>query len=1127
MRYRILGTTQALREDGSCVPLGGARLRALLTALALAAERTVPTGTLISQVWGDGDEPPADRPAALQALVGRLRRALGRDAVESVEGGYRLAADRDGVDLHRFERLAGEGARALKDGDARKAVGLLDDALQLWRGPALADLPDGSGHAVAVRAEARRVETRRALLAAEVALGHADQALPALRELAAEHPLDEPLQALWLRALRDTGRTAEALAAYEGVRAFLADRLGSDPGPELRALHAELLGPAGGGQSLPAPARPAAPRPRPAGNLRARLTSFVGRDTDLDAIREDLTTHRLLTLLGPGGSGKTRLAQEAAEAIMDGWPDGVWLAELAPVRDPATVAEAVLTAVGGRETVIRGKAVEELWAAADPNALHPLAQLAEHFAARRALLLLDNCEHVIDAAATVAETLLTRCPGVTILATSREPLAVPGESVRLVGPLPGPVALRLLADRGAAARPGFRVDQTLKDAAACAEICRRLDGLPLAIELAAARLRSFTPRQIADRLDDRFSLLTSGSRTVLPRQQTLRAVVDWSWELLDDAERAVLRRLSVFSGGCELTEAEGVCATLSTQDRDAPVAVASREVASLIGSLVDKSLVVAVPAPGGAMRYRLLETVGEYAADRLDEAGERAATEHRHLVTYRELARTTDQLLRGIGQVAALDRLEREHDNIRTALRRAVAAGDEQEALCLALSMNWFWALRDHRSDIRTWASAVAALGPNPFLPPVAKAPPLLERCTDAPPPMPLEQLQEARRGVRLMATEVAEGDLGFLDDPEFQTTLRGVLAAYRPGLPQLCRPPGFAWAFAGVFVGEFVQVQEGVDEAVQSARDLGLEWELAFSLQTRAKMLNDRPEGYEQSARDYAESLEIFSRLGDTWGRAEALSVRAEDRERRGDYAAAAEDYRQAMECARQIGANGQVPILKAQLASVLLEMGGCAAEREQAEQMLNEAVAEAERVGGDALAFTRLQLAIRYGRLGQTRDARELLDQLAEEFAGRGPDLFRGIVLGLLAWMDCIDGRFPSALERASRAVTLTQNNFAYMVAPDITLTQLAIVAWAMAGTADPLDAARILGVYDAQRLVPGGGDRWRQAEREMREAAEVAVRAAVGDVPAYERAYAEGGGLSMEEAAALVPRPRGASR
>ncbi|MFF5315813.1 ATP-binding protein, partial [Streptomyces massasporeus] len=282
-----------------------------------------------------------------------------------------------------------------------------------------------------------------------------------------------------------------------------------------------------------APGRPAPVGPPAQGNLRARLTSFVGRERDLVAIRDDLGRARLITLLGPGGAGKTRLSQEAGESVAGDVPDGVWIAELAPVDDPDDVPDAVLTALGARQTVLRGAGAEEIRAVTERHPVEPLVRLAEHCASRRMLLILDNCEHVVGAAAHLAEYLLARCPGLTVLATSREPLGVPGESLRPVEPLPEPFAMRLFADRGAAARPGFRIAD---DPGAAAEICRRLDGLPLAIELAAARLRMLTPRQIADRLDDRFRLLTSGARTVLPRQQTLRAVVDWSWELLDGDE---------------------------------------------------------------------------------------------------------------------------------------------------------------------------------------------------------------------------------------------------------------------------------------------------------------------------------------------------------------------------------------------------------------------------------------------------------------------------------------------------------------------------------------------------------------------------------------------------------------
>ncbi|WP_307821660.1 AfsR/SARP family transcriptional regulator [Streptomyces coffeae] len=1172
MRYAILGTTQAHRDDGTPVELGGARLRALLTALALRPGRLCTTGALIADIWGA--DPPADEHGALQALVGRLRRALGKEAVDSAPGGYRLGADPDDIDLHRFERLAEQGARALADGAPERAADLLGTALALWRGPALVDLPGGA--AAATRAEARRLDARRVRFAADLALGRAAQALPALTELCDAHRLDEPLHALRIRALRDTGRPAEALAAYETIRAEIATRLGADPGPELRALHAALLtpepapaasGPAAGPSASPpsavpgsgstaslgapeaaatpapvvaadsaapvVPAAPAVPEPGPShaapgapphpvsppggGNLRARLTSFVGREADLEGLRGDLARHRLVTLLGPGGAGKTRLSQEAAEAVGPVWPDGVWLAELAPVDDPETVPETVLTALGGRETVIRGTAAEGLRAAADPGTHDPLTRLVEHCEPRRMLIVLDNCEHLVEAAARLADTLLACCPGVTVLATSREPLAVPGELVRPVEPLPDPVALRLLQDRGAAARQGFRTED---DPGACAEICRRLDGLPLAIELAAARLRLLNPRQLADRLDDRFRLLTSGSRTVLPRQQTLRAVVDWSWDLLDTRERTVLRRLSVFAGGCDLPAAEAVCADTESRapaDADAG-AVDSRDVAALLGSLVDKSLVVAAPGATGEMRYRLLETVAEYAGERLDEAGERAAVERRHLVAYRELARTVDPLLRGPAQRDWLDRLESEHENLRTALRRAVAARDEQEALCLVLSLGWFWNLRGHRADARHWATAAAELGPNPFAPPVTPAPPLHISCIDAPPPMTPELLDEARRGVRLFALANIEGDLQSIANEAGQRELEGIAAAYRAGLPQTCRLPGVFWFFAVIIKGDFGLLRGMADETVRTCRELGYIWELAFILQLRSKLLNERSGWYQGATRDADESLEIFLRLGDAWGAAEALSGRGEAREQRGEGAAAAEDYRAAIRCAQDLGAHEQVVLLRSRLAGVFVEFG----EEEEAaegERMLREVVDRGPQAGAEALSYARMHLALRYGSTGRIAEARAQLGALHTEFEVRALQLFQGIAEGMLAWLDLTERRPCDALERVRTALTKTTDRMTELIAPFIPVTLLLTGAEALGelGGAERVGtAARLLGAYDELRSPQGY--RRTTIERASRERTETVVRTALGDA-AYKRAYGEGAGLTLEEAIALV--------
>ncbi len=1120
VRYRILGTTQALRPDGVPVAVGGARLRALLAVLALRAGRSVPAGLLVEEVWA-GD-PPADATGALQALVGRLRRALGADAIDSAEGGYRLAAAPDDVDLHRFERLTADGVRALADGDPAKAAVVLDDALALWQGPALADLPDRA--AEAARWEARRLDALRARHTAALALGEAERSLPELTALCDAHPLDEPLQALRLRALREAGRTAQALAAYDEVRRLLADRLGADPGPELRALHTELLGsgesaeptgpsrPAGTAGPVPAsaPASPAPP-PVPLGNLRARLTSFVGREDDIAALRGDLANARLVTLLGPGGAGKTRLSQETAETLRDTARDGVWLAELAPVADPDAVPQAVLTALGARETVLYGAGAEEMRVAAERHD-DPLDRLVEHCARRRMLIVLDNCEHVVGAAARLVEELLARCPGVTVLATSREPLGVPGEVLRPLAPLPERVALRLLADRGAAARPGFRPDADEETAAACAEICRRLDGLPLAIELAAARLRMLTPRQIADRLDDRFRLLTSGSRTVLPRQQTLRAVVDWSWDLLDEDERDVLTRLSVFARGCDLAAVEAVCAP------SAPAPDGShgpRSCLDLLASLVDKSLVVAAPDPRGDMRYRLLETVAEYAGERLDESGRRAAAERAHLTYYRELARTTEPLLRGPGQRDAIDRFQLEYENLRTALGRAVAARDEQEALCLALSLVWYWQMRDLRIEARTWCVEVMALGPDPFAEPLRRAAPVWKACTDAPPPMTGEILAEARRGVHLAHLACMDTELESWQSQTSRTKLRQIAEAYEPGMPQTCRAPGLLWFFAVMMTGDPERIRAIVDANVDTCRRTpGYEWELASCLQMRANILANRSDWAGSAFRDAAEALEIFRRLGDAWGTAESLSARAEAHERMGAYREAAADYEGAIEYAERLGARSQSSVLGARLGSVLLEAG----DEERGERMLREVIAGEERTVNEAMHIARLFLAGWLGMTGRRTEAREELRLLREQFDFGHFAVFDAFILGAESWLDAIDGRSAQALTGVRTALERATDPLSVAMAPHMRSFYLYIAATALAGVdggSRAVAAARCLGAADA--LLPGRHIPPR-LEREARDLAVTRTRDALGHAE-FDTAYAEGGGLSYEEATALV--------
>nr|WP_206440992.1 BTAD domain-containing putative transcriptional regulator [Streptomyces scabichelini] len=1002
-----MGVTQAEDDHGTAVPLGGPRLRALLTALALRPNRATTPDTLIDEVWSD--DPPHDAPAALQALVARLRRALGKEAITSETGGYRLNATPEDVDLFVFERLVREGKAALAEASAdasaaAEAARTLSEALALWRGPALADLPDRTA---ATRPEALRQEATRARVEADLRLGRADDAVPELRELTEAHPYDEPLHALLIRALRDTGRNADGLAAYESARRALADGLGTDPGPELRALHAQLLTPrptptptqAQAAAPAPAPAPASTPTPTPyantttpraerTGNIRPRLNSFVGREPELEAIRFELHRARLVTLTGPGGSGKTRLAEEAAAGLPQ-----AWLAELAPLDRPEAVAGAVVSALGLRETVLM---TNEMAVAQDD----PVALLIEYCAPRSQLLILDNCEHVIDAAAELAETLLTHCPGLTILATSREPLGVPGESVRPVEPLPPDPAHRLFMERAAVARPDADAD-VAHDPGAVDEICRRLDGLPLAIELAAARLRMLTPRQITDRLDDRFRLLTSGSRTVLPRQQTLRAVVDWSWDLLDERERTVLREVSVFAGGWDLEAAEAVC---------------TGPVADLIGALVDKSLIVATPYERkgfAGMRYRMLETIHEYATERAAEIPElRAAAERRHRAWVRALVEEAEPRLRSADQLPWISRLETDLDNIRSALHRSILAADEDESAALVLAMGWFWWLRNFRREGATWTERALRLGATldaragkgrTSADAVCGAPVLTLDTTDsldvyladpeAEKGHPLHSLRMQLRMLHLFL--VADLGMDGLKDERLLPYAVHVRDAMAQGGPDAARFPGITWPFIWHILGSPEQARSALDAALANCRAYGGDWEIGVALMFRTHMAVDTPGGMHGVDEDLAELRVIASRAGDRWMRAQVCSAGGEAAMARGRFEEAKEEYEEALRLAREVGAWAETPFLIARLGEIAYRAG----DRAAALAALDEANAVGERYAvPDSVAFVLLMRAQMALDDGEFERARELCEAARVETArGTPPPQFMAALNGI----------------------------------------------------------------------------------------------------------------------------------
>jgi predicted ATPase/DNA-binding SARP family transcriptional activator len=1095
VRYRILGVTQT-EDHGTVASPGGPRLRALLTALALRPGDVVAPGTLIDEVWA-GDDPPQDAPAALQALVGRLRRTVGKEAVDSAPGGYRLAATRDDVDLFVFERLVRQGTTALGHGDAATAARHLDVALALWRGPALADLP---GHAAGP--EALHLEATRTRIEAGLHLGDAHDAVPRLRELTAAHPYDEPLHALLIGALRATGRDADALAAYESARRTLAEGLGTEPGPRLRALHAELLGAQGTVGSSQAPTRVSerAPDGR-RGNIRPRLTTFVGRELELDAIRSELRGSRLVTLTGPGGSGKTRLAEEAAAGL-----DQAWLVELAPLDRPEAVPGAVVNALGLRETVLltgdRPSVQDD-----------PVALLVEYCARRSPLLVLDNCEHVIGAAARLAETLLTRCPGLTVLATSREPLGVPGESVRPVEPLTPEQARRLFTARASAVRPD--ADAVLRDEAAVAEICRRLDGLPLAIELAAARLRLLTPREIADRLDDRFRLLTSGSRTVLPRQQTLRAVVDWSWDLLDEAERTMLCELSVFAGGWDLAAAEAVATGPATE---------------LVGALVDKSLVVADPGVAGAgMRYRMLETIHEYAGERAAEVpGLRAAAERAHRAWARALAEEADPRLRSAGQLPYIARLETEHDNLRAALDRSLTAGDEPEAAALALAMGWFWWLRNYRHEGVRWLDRVLRLGAaldagdgrvpaaDVLARRTAAADPVdaLLALPEDSPPHPLDPLRMQVRMMHILLTFETEPREGLLDE-RMRAYVRRVRDHFAAGGPEAARVPGLVWPLTEFFVSDSGDVRGSMDASVANCRAYGGEWEIAASLMFRTHAVVDlsgTPAGIDD---DLAEMRVLSRRVGDRLVEAQVCSAFGEAAMVRGRYEQARAEYEEALRLAEEVGAFAEAPFLIARLAEIAYREG----DHSTALGVLDEAGAAADRYGVvDSKAFV---LMLRAGLAVVEEDfarARVLWAAAREEcLRGTPPPQF----LAMLGLVDALVTAGESGPEEALPLLADTVRTAVEERCADLVVATLVdSAAGLLSDLGDQPRAVRLLGAAGHWR-----GDRPRpMPDRAHAERAEAAARAALG-AERYAVELAEGAVLTARdvvgELAAAVPR------
>ncbi|MGO9780163.1 MAG: BTAD domain-containing putative transcriptional regulator [Streptosporangiaceae bacterium] len=964
MQVRLFGELEAVAE-GVPVPVHGAKQRALLALLALQWGQPVSADRLIDVLWGDGQ---ASNPAnALQAQIGQLRRTFGASAVLTSEAGYALAVGPDDVDVVRFGQLVAEGRRLARDGETVLASAALGEALGLRRGEPLAEFV-GAGFADAERAHLDELTlvAAEARAGADLMLGRHGELAGELEALCRQHPLRERLWELRILALYRAGRQAEALRAYTEIRDCLVGELGIDPGPALRELQARVLAqdsslaPA----SIPArPARvPAAAPPAPAGNLRARLSRFVGRDAELAQLREAVRSSRLVTLTGPGGAGKTRLAVEVAAALRDEHPDGVWLVELAAVAGPGGVAPAAAAALGAGAAPLPGA----------PPAASATDVIARHLAGRSLVVVLDNCEHLIGEAAALADTLTGAVPGLRLIATSREPLGIPGEVLVPVGGLAPSAAVELFVDRARAVRPGFLPDGPASDV--IEDICRRLDDLPLAVELAAARLRALPLATLAERLGDRFRLLSHGARTALPRQQALRAVVDWSYDLLFEDERRLFARLATFTGGCGLTAAEAVCA-----DDQVP----ADEILDIESRLVDKSLVVA-PGDEAEARYSQLQTLWQYGRDRLTESGEADAMRARHGTYYRQLAEQAHQGLRGAGGPVWRDRLGTESGNLRAALDWYLAAGDAGSALSLVSGMAWLWFITgDFLEGARWLGDALGAQGPRR---PEAEATARLWRgyCVGMS-THPAAGVIECEEAVAVLRTS------------HDQARLAEALVVYATVL-------GFAHHFGRSLeaLGEARDLLEPASHGwLLAAHDLIVAWNL-LSL--------GRLEEAEPVARS---SLEGFDAAGEVLVVVSPLNALASVAEARGDLEAATAAYEALVERCRATGQPLQVPFSLVALAALRARQGDDAA----ADGLYAEAIGCSFNSWVTADALIGQAAAAR--RLGDLPRARALLDAAAGHYGHIDLPAGPPRVLAGLAWWAVAAGRFPDAAVFAADAV------------------------------------------------------------------------------------------------------------
>ncbi|ONI88291.1 ATPase [Actinosynnema sp. ALI-1.44] len=914
MRIEVLGPVRAYADDGAPIDVGGVMVRALLARLALAEGELVSDDALVDSLWGDR----GGTVNALHGLVHRLRKALGEaETVERAAGGYRLHVPVENVDAYRFEEKAKRGGRELAAGAARRAGSLLDEALAMWRGDALADVRQTPfARRAAVRLAELRVAAMEDRFEAELRLGRHDEILADLTAAAADHPLRERLAGLRMRALHAAGRQSDALAAFEQVRSTLAEELGVDPSAQLRETYLAVVR----GERETPEAGQARPDAVP-GHLPARLTSFVGRAQELGLLAGLLATSRLVTVVGPGGVGKTRLVVEAVSRHRAHRRGRVWFVPLAGVTTADGLPEAVLGTLSVADARPSGT---------------PLERVVDLVAGGAGVLVLDNCEQISGPVAEFAGRLLERQPDLTILATSREPLDVMGEALCRLGPLELPpahgdsaragesAAVRLFLDRAAAVQPGFTLDAPTT--ATVVDVVRRLDGLPLALELAAARLRSMSADEIARRLDDRFRLLSTGNRAAQPRQRTLHAVIEWSWGLLTDQERTLARRMSIFPARTGIAAIEAVCPD---------EALAPGEVVYLLDSLVDKSIVERV-----GDGYRMLETIRAHSADKLRLAGEAEVVLHRLARHFADLAEEHEPLLRSAKQVEALRLFQAEYDNLMFALQTAVDTGDATVAARLLGPLYWYWVVLRYDARADAYVAKVAGFG---------------------------DALPAAARAAFTTIHVVAE-EGGLVRDPERLRGLiddcahTGALRRY-PMLLMITLPMAAVLGLDELADREIARVRGGSDR-----------WAVACTYMIEALRHRERGD-LESSATAMAAALHAFQEVGDQWWTAKALYGLAQLHAVGGEHDKAIAAYEHSLAIATDLSSQDEVSTRLA-LATERMRVGDLSGARHDIEAAELAAWKRGEPMLEISVLSSLTELCRRSGEIER---ANQVLDRVA----------------------------------------------------------------------------------------------------------------------------------------------------